>query len=597
MLLAAATSATPDSTRRAERRLDRRAFASHDQTSIFYRHWATVGGERQGGVIILHRQGEHSGRIQHLVDELGLDGFDFFAWDARGHGCSPGARGDAPGAACLVKDLDAFVRHIEAVHAMPAHRIHVLGLGAGAVLAAAWAHDYAPRIASMALAAPAFECRGLAQRAPNVLRTLYRRRGNVTLRTHAEGQDLTTDLARIAAYEADPLIVPTTSARVVIGMQDASRRVLAGAGSIRIPTLVLVAGRDRLVRTEPQADFFHALGTPDKEMHVFTALRHDVLGELERMPVLERVSGFIRQRTAPSSPHTSGADEPSMAHAGRRPFAVPRLPAVRASLRSVNRLSNGLRLAMDTGLHSDELLDYVCRHRESGTGALGRILDRRFLASPVAGSLRARNQHLQRALVHAAARITATGLPLRIVDIAAGSGLHVLEALIAMHGYPESVLLHDLNRDAVDRGLRRIQERRLDGLVRHRHVARVNSDWIASLAQQTTVAVAALHDGSALDRTSMQDVLAGLSRAVPPGGCLVYASGPHHTAWHRATSLLRTTDAPMDAPVVIQADVERCVLAAGFRPVDRWVDEWGIFAVTLCVREGTENALDRLIKP
>ena len=36
------------------------------------------------------------GRMAHLVDELDLPDFDFFAWDARGHGRSPGARGHAP---------------------------------------------------------------------------------------------------------------------------------------------------------------------------------------------------------------------------------------------------------------------------------------------------------------------------------------------------------------------------------------------------------------------------------------------------------------------------------------------------------------------
>ena len=60
--------------------------------------------------------------MAHLVDELGLPDFDFFAWDARGHGRSPGARGDAPGIATSVRDVQTFVDHIRDAHGIRASR-------------------------------------------------------------------------------------------------------------------------------------------------------------------------------------------------------------------------------------------------------------------------------------------------------------------------------------------------------------------------------------------------------------------------------------------------------------------------------------------
>ena len=35
-----------------------------------------------------------------------------FAWDARGHGRTPGERGYAPDFATMVDDVDCFIRHI-----------------------------------------------------------------------------------------------------------------------------------------------------------------------------------------------------------------------------------------------------------------------------------------------------------------------------------------------------------------------------------------------------------------------------------------------------------------------------------------------------
>ena len=72
-----------------------RRFASHDGTELFYRHWP-ARRPRRGALMLFHRGHEHSGRMAHLPDELELLDFDFFAWDARGHGRSPGVRGFSP---------------------------------------------------------------------------------------------------------------------------------------------------------------------------------------------------------------------------------------------------------------------------------------------------------------------------------------------------------------------------------------------------------------------------------------------------------------------------------------------------------------------
>ena len=64
-------------------------FTSHDGTSLFYQHWensSLKSNRKKKAVILFHRGHEHSGRMAHLVNELNLPDFDFFAWDARGHG-------------------------------------------------------------------------------------------------------------------------------------------------------------------------------------------------------------------------------------------------------------------------------------------------------------------------------------------------------------------------------------------------------------------------------------------------------------------------------------------------------------------------------
>lgn len=605
MLIAAPTARhlpTPDGIARVA---DKRSFVTHDGTALFYRHWPVARGLQRQAIVLLHREHEHSGRVQHLVEELALDDCAFFAWDARGHGCSPGARGNAPGVSCLGKDLDAFVRHIGERHGAAHEAIHVIACGASGILASAWVLDYSPRIASLVLAAAAFECRGLAALAPRILRALRHRRGNLLLRTYARAEDLTHDPARRAAYRVDPLIGTHTSAELLASLQETSRRILACAAHIDVPTQILIAGDDRLVRAHPQQSFFEALGTADKEVHLFEGMAHDLLGESNRERVLAEVRRFVRQHAASAAQAEARWENTapvivrqSQRPAGRAPLDRLRMSAARASLRAAGRLSEGLRLAMKAGIEAPAVIEYIDRNRVESATSLGRALDRRFLDSVPARCLRVRSAHLRLAIARAAERLQATRLPLRIVDLSAATGMHVIDTIQALPRLPDSVLLLCEDAAALARGQALLRERRLEHLASFRHIERLTGERIGLLAPSTTIAIAALHAGGMRGQIPIAEVLCGLSRALPAGGSLIYTSGPHDSHWHRHAEAISeglVPGMPNDRTVRSQAGLDRCIEAAGFRPTDRWVDEWGIFSVSLVTRSGTEAAIERLV--
>ena len=122
------------------------SFRTRDGVTLFFRHWPGSGGQ---AVLLLHRGHEHSGRLAHLVDELDLPEVSFFAWDARAHGRSEGEQGPATTMATFAQDLDEFARHIRTGFGIAAENTAVVAQSVGAVIAAAWVHDYAPRIRAM----------------------------------------------------------------------------------------------------------------------------------------------------------------------------------------------------------------------------------------------------------------------------------------------------------------------------------------------------------------------------------------------------------------------------------------------------------------
>ena len=70
-------------------------------TALAWRLWAP--GEQKASMLLVHGLGEHSGRYDAFARVLAGAGTTVFAFDLRGHGRSPGPRGD----------VDAFPRFLE----------------------------------------------------------------------------------------------------------------------------------------------------------------------------------------------------------------------------------------------------------------------------------------------------------------------------------------------------------------------------------------------------------------------------------------------------------------------------------------------------
>jgi alpha-beta hydrolase superfamily lysophospholipase len=141
-----------------------RTFTTWDGATLAYRAWVPLetppdridDAPATRAIVLFHRGHEHGGRWQHIVDALGMDDVAVFAWDARGHGRSAGERGAAESVSALVKDADAFARHIRDAYDIRTEDTVVVAHSVGAVIAAAWAHDFAPPLAGLVLATPAF---------------------------------------------------------------------------------------------------------------------------------------------------------------------------------------------------------------------------------------------------------------------------------------------------------------------------------------------------------------------------------------------------------------------------------------------------------
>ncbi|NAS97590.1 hypothetical protein CU664_22675 [Pseudomonas syringae pv. actinidifoliorum] len=575
-------------------------FTTHDGVELFYRHWPaahpTPGAPRQA-VLLFHRGHEHSGRIAHLVDELDLPGFDFFAWDARGHGRSPGARGDSPSFATSVRDVQTFVDHLSVTFDIAEENMAVIAQSVGAVIAATWAHDYAPKIRALVLASPAFKVKLYVPFARAGLALLRKFKGNFFVNSYVKARFLSHDPQRIASYDSDPLITKAISVNVLLGLYEAADRVVADAQAIQIPTQLLISGSDFVVHRAPQERFFEQLGSLRKEKHILPGFFHDTLGERDRHLALSRARRFVLQNfeTPMHRPSLLDADRLGATCAESEELAAP-LPhnslrdlywrMTRASMRLGSKLSTGVKLGFDTGFDSGSTLDYVYRNRPAGKGALGRMIDKNYLQSIGWRGIRQRKLHAEELLRLAMAHLRNQGKPVRIVDIAAGHGRYILESLRGVEPLPESILLRDYSDINVRDGSLLIEQKDLEDIARFVKGDAFDRNDLATLDPKPTLAVVSGLYELFSSNQMVGDSLAGLAAAVEPGGYLVYTGQP----WHPQLELIaRALTSHREGQAWVmrrrsQSEMDQLVEAAGFRKITQRVDEWGIFTVSLAQR-------------
>ncbi|MNF41882.1 Phospholipase YtpA [compost metagenome] len=575
-------------------------FTTHDGVELFYRHWpveVTDAAAPRRAIVMFHRGHEHGGRMAHLVNELDMADFDFFAWDARGHGLSPGERGDSPSFATSARDVQTFIEHIGVQHGLAEEDLAVLAQSVGAVLVAAWAHDYAPQIRALVLASPAFKVKLYVPFARSGLKLMRAWRGNFFINSYVKARFLSHDPAHIASFDNDPLIARAISVNMLLGLYDAAERVVADAQAIQIPTQLLISGADFVVQRKPQEQFFERLGSLRKEKHILPGFFHDTLGERDRSHALSRARRFLLRcfEEPVARPSLLDADRLGATCAEAESLAAPLPPnslrdlywrATRTGLKFGSKLADGVKLGFDTGFDSGSTLDYVYRNRPSGTSALGKLIDRNYLNSIGWRGIRQRKLHAEELLRLAMAKLRAQGGAVRIVDIAAGHGRYILEALEGMQQKPDSILLRDYSDINVRDGAALIEHKGLSDIARFVKGDAFDRTDLAALEPKPTLAVVSgLYElfGS---NQMVGDSLAGLAAAVEEGGYLVYTGQP----WHPQLELIAralTSHRGGEAWVMrrrSQAEMDQLVEAAGFRKITQRIDEWGIFSVSLAQR-------------
>jgi alpha-beta hydrolase superfamily lysophospholipase len=256
------------------------SFTASDGYRWQYRYYAPAkdGAGPVGEVICLHGIQSHAGWYEYSSSRLSQVGYGVYFLDRRGSGCNLEQRGDTPNYRRLLADVSEFVDRLGQnadQHAAPGP-VFLMGISWGAKLALVLAAQQPERFRGVLLLCP-----GLFPRVgPTIgerLRIAWARliRPKRLFDIPLSDAELFTATPRWLDFlRADALSLHRATARFLVESVRLDRQVRFLPARCRVPVLVLLAEKDRIIDNAATRRFVERFTSAEREVIEYPGAHH-----------------------------------------------------------------------------------------------------------------------------------------------------------------------------------------------------------------------------------------------------------------------------------------------------------------------------------
>ncbi|MBV9163390.1 MAG: lysophospholipase [Pseudonocardiales bacterium] len=263
-------------------------------------------GPIRASVVMVHGLHEHSARYAHVGTRLATAGFATYAADHRGHGRSDGRPANIERMALIVEDLGSFVHF--ALERHPGLPVFMVGHSLGGLIALQYATEAKAVLDGLVVSGPTVQVlagSALARRLAGLLSAVVPNLGVVPI----DDQKISRDPEVVRAYRADPLVYhgkvkARTGAEMLVTMEGLPSRL----GRLSLPLLLLHGTEDQICALAGSVMVHDAVSSPDKTLHRYQGLYHEVFNEPEREAILTDLVSWLTEHlpTNRGAPHSAG---------------------------------------------------------------------------------------------------------------------------------------------------------------------------------------------------------------------------------------------------------------------------------------------------
>jgi alpha-beta hydrolase superfamily lysophospholipase len=257
--------------------------------------WPLPAGATRATVLIVHGLGEHVGRYHALALQLRSWGFAVRGYDHQGHGHSEGARGSLHSDDGLLHDLGTVIDATRAHPVLGRGPLILLGHSLGGLASASAVAQGLRPVDGLVLSSPALGA-WMNPLQKLLLATVPRWLPDLRVGNGLNPNFVARDPAAVAAYRADPLVHDRISARLGGWIARTGPATLALAAQWTVPSLLVYAGQDRLVRPDACAAFARQAPAACMQAQCFEAMYHEVFNDPERGLVFDALRRWLDAR-------------------------------------------------------------------------------------------------------------------------------------------------------------------------------------------------------------------------------------------------------------------------------------------------------------
>ena len=264
-------------------------FEGRETKKLFYQKWLPDSGMIKANIIALHGWGTHSDRIKVPAEYFTEKGYVIYAFDIRGHWRNSGGfPGHIDSMDHIQKDIVLFMDVIK--KQTNGKKIFLMGQAFGALTSLIFAINH-PAIPGVIASSPLLKyvkdfspSRKLGRKISGPISMIS---PNKTMEMNIEQNFLTSDIKILRKHISDKKRINKISWRSAAEIERSMKWTFENASNLLCPTLILQAGKDKLVDKGTNRKFFERVKSTDKTYREYDGLLHELWQERGRALVFQ----------------------------------------------------------------------------------------------------------------------------------------------------------------------------------------------------------------------------------------------------------------------------------------------------------------------
>jgi alpha-beta hydrolase superfamily lysophospholipase len=244
-------------------------------------------------LVMVHGFGAHCGLYRHVAASLKAQGVAVTSFDSRGHGRSQGRRGHVAHFDDYHVDLSLVVQAARARAPGTAWALMGHSMGGAVALDHVIRQRSQPQADRLVLVAPWLELKMKVSMPKRAAAEVFARlKPTLAIANGLRAEDISRNPLVHAKFHEDPLLHHVATAGWFAGILKAQATMRASAAKLNVPTLMVVAGQDRIVSTDTALAFAQQAGNI-VTVRRYQTLYHEMFLEPERDQVIADIATWL----------------------------------------------------------------------------------------------------------------------------------------------------------------------------------------------------------------------------------------------------------------------------------------------------------------